>query len=169
MRGRGSGKGILNLTSNSSLLKRQVTVLREGLRVGTTATAEVTVDPAMFAQFAGETVHPVFSTSSMVYYMEWASRKTILPYIESEKEEGMGIEVHLRHLAPVGEGLTVEVTACVIDVKRDDVSRIVTDVKAYANGICVGRGSVIQAIVPKERIRENIRHVADGRQVAADK
>lgn len=142
--------------------------MREGLAIGTIATTEVTVDPSMFAQFAGRVIHPVFSTSSMVYYMEWASRKTILPYIESDKEEGMGIEILLRHVAPVAEGLTVEVKARVTDVKRDRVSRIVTAVKAYANGVCVGEGSVIQAIVPKERINENMRKVVLGDRSTVD-
>lgn len=47
----------------------------------------ITVTEDMIAAFGGEMVHPVLSTVTMVYYMEWVGRKVILPFLE-EGEEG---------------------------------------------------------------------------------
>ncbi len=77
--------------------------MKPGLALGQTARVETTVTEEMFAQFEGTVVHPAYSTVSMVYHMEWAARKIILPYLESS-EEGVGGAVNVKHLnmAPLG-------------------------------------------------------------------
>ncbi|RYI30645.1 thioesterase [Bacillus infantis] len=103
----------------------------------------------MFAQFGGEVVHPLFSTASMVYYMEWASRKVILPFLE-EDEEGMGTAVSIRHLAPAAEGSPLNIAAEVIRLERN---LICTSVKALHGNEVIGEGEVTQAILPRSRIK----------------
>ncbi|KYD30481.1 thioesterase family protein [Parageobacillus toebii] len=124
--------------------------MKPGMRVGDTAVVEAVVTPDMFAQFEGNVVHPAYSTVSMVYHMEWASRKIILPYLE-EHEEGMGAAVSVKHIAPTTEGSTVTVTATVTEI-RDNV--VVTKVEAKNEMQVIGIGEVKQVILPKRKIAQ---------------
>jgi fluoroacetyl-CoA thioesterase len=123
--------------------------MKPGMSVGQTASITATVTPDMFAQFEGEVVHPVYSTVSMVYHMEWASRKIILPYLE-EDEEGMGGAVSMKHIAPSGEGTVVTVTATLSELRSNVV---MTKVEARNEAGIIGTGEVKQVILPKEKIR----------------
>jgi fluoroacetyl-CoA thioesterase len=124
--------------------------MKPGMKVGDTAVVEAVVTPDMFAQFEGNVVHPAYSTVSMVYHMEWASRKIILPYLE-EHEEGMGAAVSVKHIAPTTEGATVTVTATVTEI-RDNV--VVTKVEAKNEMQVIGIGEVKQVILPKQKIAQ---------------
>jgi fluoroacetyl-CoA thioesterase len=124
--------------------------MKPGMKVGDTAVVEAVVTPDMFAQFEGNVVHPAYSTVSMVYHMEWASRKIILPYLE-EHEEGMGVAVSVKHIAPTTEGSTVTVTATVTEI-RDNV--VVTKVEAKNEMQVIGIGEVKQVILPKQKIAQ---------------
>ncbi|WP_409291171.1 thioesterase family protein [Peribacillus sp. SCS-37] len=122
--------------------------MRSGLALGKTASIDITVTREMFAQFEEELVHPVYSTVSMVYHMEWASRLIILPFLE-DHEEGMGSAVSVRHLAPCAEGAAVRVTAAVSGLRGNQV---VTRVKAENEGRTIGIGKITQTILTRERI-----------------
>jgi fluoroacetyl-CoA thioesterase len=124
--------------------------MKPGMKVGQTAVVEAVVTPDMFAKFEGNVVHPAYSTVSMVYHMEWASRKIILPYLE-EHEEGVGGAVTVKHIAPTPEGETVTVTATLIELK-DNV--VITKVEARNNERLIGIGEVKQVILPKKKIKE---------------
>lgn len=123
--------------------------MKQGLNKGAAASIQLTVGHEMFAQFGGEVVHPLFSTASMVYYMEWASRKVILPFLE-EDEEGMGTAVSIRHLAPAAEGSLLNIAAEIIRLERN---LIYTSVKALHGNEVIGEGEVTQAILPRSRIK----------------
>jgi fluoroacetyl-CoA thioesterase len=122
--------------------------LKSGMMVGQTASVTATVTPDMFAQFEGQVVHPVYSTVSMVYHMEWASRKIILPFLE-EGEEGMGGAVSMKHIAPSGEGTIVTITATLTELRSNVV---MTKVEARNENRLIGIGEVKQVILPKEKI-----------------
>ncbi|RIW33264.1 thioesterase [Bacillus salacetis] len=122
--------------------------MKSGMMVGQTASITAAVTPEMFAQFDGEVVHPVYSTVSMVYHMEWASRKIILPYLE-EGEEGMGGAVSMKHIAPSGEGTSVTITATLTELRSNVV---ITKVEARNENGLIGVGEVKQVILPKEKI-----------------
>lgn len=124
--------------------------MKQGMKIGDTAVVQAVVTPEMFAQFEGVVVHPAYSTVSMVYHMEWASRQIILPYLE-EHEEGMGAAVTVKHVAPTAEGSLVTVTATVKEL-RDNV--VITDVEAKNETGVIGIGEVKQVILPKQKIRE---------------
>jgi fluoroacetyl-CoA thioesterase len=123
--------------------------LKPGLAKGASSSVLLTVGPEMFAQFDGVIVHPLFSTASMVYYMEWASRKIILPFLE-EGEEGVGAEVSVRHLAPAAEGSRIKVIAEVIRIERN---LIITSVEAIQCDAVIGRGEITQAILLQSKIK----------------
>lgn len=122
--------------------------MKPGLRIGDQAriTAEVTEE--MFAQFDGKVVHRSYSTVSMLYHMEWASRKLIFPYLEKD-EEGMGAAVELKHIAPSGEGTQLEITATIENIRRNIIMSqvVVNSVKGK-----IGEGKIKHAILLKEQI-----------------
>lgn len=122
--------------------------MKEQLKIGDTAIVEVMVTPDMFAQFEGEIVHPAYSTVAMVYHMEWASRKIILPFLE-EHEEGMGGAVSVKHLAPSIEGSQLIITATVSALKGNSV---MTKVSVKHGERLIGTGEVKQVILSKSKI-----------------
>jgi fluoroacetyl-CoA thioesterase len=124
--------------------------MKPGMKVGQTAVVEAIVTPEMFAQFEGKVVHPAYSTVYMVYHMEWASRKIILPYLE-EHEEGIGGAVTVKHIAPTSQGETVTITATLTEL-RDNV--VITKVEARNKERLIGVGEVKQVILPKQKIHE---------------
>ncbi|PFG03755.1 hotdog domain-containing protein [Bacillus sp. es.034] len=129
--------------------------MKSGLAVGHTAIITTEVTPGMYAQFEGNVVHPVYSTLSMVYHMEWASRKGILPYLE-DHEEGMGAKVNVEHMAPAKTGSLLEIRANVIEYERNVIVTEVT-VRERENGRLIGKGEVKQVVLPKEKINERIK------------
>ncbi|MEG9297574.1 thioesterase [Mangrovibacillus sp. Mu-81] len=131
--------------------------MKSGLAEGHNATIMTEVTPAMHAQFEGDVVHPVYSTVSMVYHMEWASRKIILPYLE-EDEEGMGAKVTVEHMAPAGTGSKLEIKASVSKYERNIILTEVI-VRDFKNDRIIGRGEVKQVILPKERIKRRIERI----------
>ncbi|MBO8157023.1 MAG: thioesterase [Bacillaceae bacterium] len=124
--------------------------MKPGMEIGQQAFVHATVTPDMFAQFEGHVVHPAYSTVSMVYHMEWASRKIILPYLE-EHEEGIGGAVSVRHLAPTPEGSKVTITATLTEWE-DNI--VMTKVEASNEKELIGIGEVKQVILPKKKIQQ---------------
>ncbi|MDW0115398.1 thioesterase [Sporosarcina thermotolerans] len=130
--------------------------MRSGMKVGREETIEITVTEDMFASFEGQVVHPVYSTVAMTYHMEWVSRKIILPFLEKD-EEGMGASVQLKHLAASPLGTTVTLTATLVEY-RDN--KVVTKVTASNHLGLIGKGEVVQVILPKEKIMQKLKEAS---------
>ncbi|MET0787132.1 MAG: thioesterase [Paenisporosarcina sp.] len=130
--------------------------MKPGLKLGREETIEVIVSEDMFASFEGEVVHPVYSTVAMTYHMEWVSRKIILPFLESH-EEGMGASVQLRHIAASPIGTFVTLTATVIEIKDHYIK---TRVLAKNHLGVIGKGEVMQVILPKEIIANKLKEAS---------
>jgi predicted thioesterase len=124
--------------------------MKAGLELGQTATVEFVVTPDMFAQFNGEVVHQLLSTSALVHQMEWAARQTILPYLEPD-EEGMGTFVDVRHQMPTPVGVTVKLLAVVSEVRG---SKVECQIEASHFRGKVASGVVVQKIVKKDWLRQ---------------
>lgn len=127
--------------------------MKAGLEIGAVAEVTARVSEEMFAQFEGNIVHRAYSTVAMVYHMEWASRKIILPYLE-EHEEGVGGAVSVKHIAPTAEGTTVYVKAVVTKVTQNV---IVTAVEIRNESGLIGVGEVKQGIVLKETMENRLK------------
>ncbi|GIO22746.1 thioesterase family protein [Oceanobacillus sp. J11TS1] len=126
--------------------------MKEGLQIGDTAIIRVEVTEDKFARFGEEVVHPTYSTASMVYDMEWASRKVLLPFIE-ENEESAGAAVQVKHIAPSALRTFIEVKAIVKSITN---RKIVTEVVAKNEYGLIGKGEVEQVILPKGTMREKL-------------
>jgi predicted thioesterase len=129
--------------------------MKPGMQIGQQATITATVTPDMFAQFEGNLVHPAYSTVSMVYHMEWAARQIILPFLE-EHEEGIGGGIKAKHLAPTPEGMKLEITATLTQLKG---KAVVCDVIVKNEKAIVGEGEVTQYILPRTAITEKLQEM----------
>ncbi|SDX24141.1 Predicted thioesterase [Marininema mesophilum] len=126
--------------------------MKQGLQPGRQEQMEVTVTSEMTASFGGVEIHPVLSTVTMVYYMEWTGRNILLPFLE-EGEEGVGGAITLHHRAPAPLGKIVTFTAEVIEVSA---SRVICQVKAEHDKALVGEGTFQQVILPVEKLYRRI-------------
>ncbi|MEW9033370.1 MAG: thioesterase [Planifilum fimeticola] len=126
--------------------------MKPGLRPGHRETMSITVTEDMIAAFGGEMVHPVLSTVTMVYYMEWVGRKVILPFLE-EGEEGVGGSITVEHRSPAPIGKQVTFVAEATEVKPN---KVVCRVVAEHDKAIVGEGTFTQVILPVEKIHRRI-------------
>ena len=126
--------------------------MKSGLTVGTQAEVLLTVTDAMRPQFDGVVVHDLYSTAAMVHQMEHAARKILLPFLEAH-EEGMGVSVTVHHLAPARVGAQVRAVAT---VEEFSPRKIVTSVIVVSGETRIGEGTVVQAVLPKAKIRERL-------------
>lgn len=126
--------------------------MKAELKIGDSNILELEVTEDMFAQFGGEIVHPTYSTASMVYHMEWASRDLVLPYLE-EDEESAGAAVTMKHIAPSALGTKIEVKATVSEILERTV---MTDVTITNENGVIGEGEVKQAILPKNTMQKKL-------------
>lgn len=124
--------------------------MKPGLTIGTTATVEDVVTQDMQPAFGGQIVHPVYGTAAMVYHMEWAARRIILPYLE-DHEEGVGTGVRVQHLYPAPVGAAIVAMARCTNV-MDHV--ITCAVEIRANGRLLGCGEVEQRVLSREQLHE---------------
>jgi fluoroacetyl-CoA thioesterase len=132
-------------------------MVKKGMEIGQRASIKAVVTPEMYAQFEGEIVHPVYSTVSMVYHMEWAARQIILPYLE-DHEEGVGGAVKVKHLAPTTAGMEIIAMATLTKI---DGNEIVCDVEVVNSlGVVAGRGEVTQYIVHKDQFYQKIKELS---------
>lgn len=138
--------------------------MKPGLKIGQTAELEITVTKEMVASFGGETVHHLYSTSTLVHHMEWAARKMIEPFFE-EHEEGMGYHAEVSHLMPTIPGMKVKLKATVTAL-RD--RKVVCDVEVFNPRGKIARGTVTQAIVEKSWLDNKIKEMALVHQLALE-
>jgi predicted thioesterase len=124
--------------------------MNPGFAAGLTAEVRFTVADSMLAGFEGEVIHPVLGTVWLVYHLELAGRRIILPYLESH-EEGIGHAISVVHRAPAPLGSHVTVTAT---LTAHSGNRVVSDLVARLNdGTIIATGEFTQVILPKDVIR----------------
>jgi len=130
--------------------------MKPGLEVGQTHEFDIKVTKEMRAQFGEETVHDLYSTSALVHHMEWASRKLLIPYLESH-EEGMGSHVEVSHLMLTPTNTKVRIRATVLEI-RD--RKLVCEVEAFNVRGKIARGTVTQTVVELAWVQEKMKEMA---------
>ena len=90
---------------------------------------------------------PVFSTPSMVGFMERCSVALIRPYLE-EGENSVGYKVNVTHIAstPIGQRVRVKST-----VQEIDGRRITFAVEAYNEKEKIGEGQHVRVIIHPQK------------------
>ncbi|WP_347552265.1 thioesterase [Pseudalkalibacillus hwajinpoensis] len=129
--------------------------MKDGISIGQQAVINAEITTEMYAQFEGEIIHPAYSTVSMVYHMEWASRQLILPYLE-DGEEGIGGGIEMKHLGSASAGQSIEVIATIISLTRKSV---ISSVEVRRGTTLIGTGQVVQFILPKNVIEDKLKNI----------
>ena len=111
------------------------------------------VDETMLAGFGGAVIHPVIGTATLVYYLEWAGRRVIEPYLDDD-EEGVGHAISVVHRAPAPVGASLTARAA---LTRHEGNRVVCRVEARAaDGTLLADGEFTQVILPREVVRRRL-------------
>lgn len=131
--------------------------MKPGLKVGMSASLEITVTEDMFAVFDEEVVHPAYSTASMVKHMEQVSRQLILPFLESH-EESAGAKVTMTHIAPTPVGSAVKNVAMLTDFNEKTVT---TEVVVKNEIGVIGKGTVTIALLPNGYMEKQLKNIQD--------
>lgn len=118
--------------------------------VGKRIADRFTVTPDMRPAFAGETLHPVLGTVHVVYTMEWAARRLLLPVVD-HAFEGIGIGVNVRHKHPAAVGAEIDVEGV---CSHAEGSILRCEVTLSVSGRTVAEGSVWQALLPREDLEQ---------------
>ncbi len=129
--------------------------MKRGLSIGVAASVFDVVTTQMQPAFDGRVVHPVYGTVAMVYHMEWAARKVILPFLQ-EDEEGIGTGVQVRHLYPAPIGTQIEVKAVCVGLLDNVIN---CEVQVWAGEQLLGEGRVEQRIVLRKSLHERFPEV----------
>lgn len=116
---------------------------------GSRSQLRFTVDRTMLARFGQQEIHPVLSTSWLVYHLEWAARRLLESCLEAG-EEGVGAGVDVRHLGPAPLGSEVLAEA---EILRKSLDSFVCRVRAETARGPVAAGVVYQAVWSRERLR----------------
>jgi fluoroacetyl-CoA thioesterase len=120
--------------------------MKPGLTPGTSAEVSFVVTGEMRPIFDDVAVHQVCSTWSLVHFMELASRKLLIDYLEPH-EEGVGSHVTVDHFAPVRVGRSVRVVAVAVEATD---RKLVCDVDAFAGERKIAAGKTVQNVFPRE-------------------
>lgn len=122
--------------------------MKKGLRIGTEAFVEDVVSSDMRPSFDGRIVHDVYGTVAMVYHMEWAARRVILPYLE-DHEEGIGTGVEVQHLQPAPVGAAIRAQAVCTAIEGN---LILCNVTVWHGERQLGAGVVKQRILERQTL-----------------
>ncbi len=101
------------------------------------------------ATFESGAVHEVYSTFAIARDAEWSGRLFVLEMKDSD-EEGIGTQIHVKHLAPAFIGEILHFTAVYdgMNEKRE----IINTFKVHCGERLIAEGTQGQKILKKEKI-----------------
>lgn len=120
--------------------------------VGATSERSVIVTHDLTIAAVSDRLPSLFSTPSMINFMEMTAAQAIKPYLP-DGWISVGVLVNVRHLTATPESATVRVTARVTDV---DDRRITFVVEAFDEVERIGQGTHVRALVEQSRILQLI-------------
>lgn len=122
-------------------------------KVGTSNEVTFVVEPQHTIEFAGDGMPPVLSTPNLIQILERTARQSLLPFLE-EGERSVGVEVEIRHLAPVPIGKRVTASTRVI---RADGREISFHIEARDEQEVVARGAHKRAVIRVEKFAARVK------------
>jgi predicted thioesterase len=122
------------------------------IKIGTTGTAELTVEYKDTAAALGEGLPEVFGTPYMVNLMEAAGIDALKDFIE-EGEGSVGAAINTSHVSASPIGSHIRATATVKEVKGKLIN---FDVKAYDDEGLIGEGEHLRAVIKKEGFNKSV-------------
>lgn len=128
--------------------------MRASPKVGTVGEQQFVVEEKHAIDFADDVMPAVLSTPWLIWFLEHAARKAVLPCLEPG-ESTVGAEIDLRHSAPTPLGQTVTCRAKVI---RTEGRRVLFQLEARDEKELIARGSHWLQIIWKARLAEVVRH-----------
>ncbi len=100
----------------------------------------------------------VLSTPWLLYIMETAAFKAILPHLD-RGEASVGVGFNFEHLAATPAGETVVATATVTAVED---KRVLLDFEARDGHELIARGKHVRAVIDTERFKKRLRKKSGG-------
>ncbi|HMJ91742.1 MAG TPA: thioesterase family protein [Candidatus Acidoferrum sp.] len=122
-------------------------------KTGTSNEVTFVVEPQHTIEFAGDGMPPVLSTPNLIQILERTARQSLLPFLE-EGERSVGVEVEIRHLAPVPVGKRV---TCATRVIRADGREISFHIEARDEHEVVARGAHKRHVIRVERFAQRVK------------
>ncbi|MDQ3534736.1 MAG: hypothetical protein M3421_03830 [Bacteroidota bacterium] len=106
--------------------------------------------PEDIAAFPDQLVHEVYATFALARDVEWSSRLFLIEIIE-EDEEGIGIELQVKHISPalVGEKVAIEAT-----ITSFIENKLYCDITAKVGNRIIATGKTGQKIIKKDKFKK---------------
>ncbi len=120
--------------------------------LGVTKNTEVIVSDTMVATLGGRVIHPLLSSCALIQEMEWASRLTIIDYLDNE-EDAMGTKIVLNHRKPTPVGMKIKICATIIEIEGEKIN---CKVEAFSDFGLIADGCVEQTVVKKNWLEAKI-------------
>ncbi len=130
--------------------------MKTTLQVGTTHTAEISVDAARTISFMGEALR-VYATPSMCMDIEQTCRKLLLEH-HDPGEDSVGARIEIDHLGPTLIGQTVAMTARVVELA---LPRVTFEVEVKDEIDAVGKARHVRFVVDMAKQGARLQRKAD--------
>jgi fluoroacetyl-CoA thioesterase len=125
--------------------------MKQSLKPGLELKKSVTVDEARCIGFMGKE-GMVYATPRMVSDVEYACRDFLLTHLDAG-EDSVGAHVSIDHLAATPLGLTVEISAKVVEVDR---RKVTFEFTVHDPVEPCGRGKHVRFVVETAKSRERL-------------
>jgi fluoroacetyl-CoA thioesterase len=125
--------------------------MKQSLKPGLELKKSVTVDEARCIGFMGKE-GMVYATPRMVSDVEYACRDFLLDHLDAG-EDSVGAHVSIDHLAATPLGLTVEISAKVVEVDR---RKVTFEFTVHDPVEPCGRGKHVRFVVETAKSRERL-------------
>jgi fluoroacetyl-CoA thioesterase len=125
--------------------------MKQSLKAGLALKKSVTVDEARCIGFMGKE-GMVYATPRMVSDVEYACRDFLLAHLDAG-EDSVGAHVSIDHLAATPLGLTVEISAQVVEVDR---RKVTFEFTVHDPVEQCGRGKHVRFVVETAKSRERL-------------
>ncbi|MCA9262927.1 MAG: hypothetical protein KDA60_03725 [Planctomycetales bacterium] len=127
--------------------------MTRSIRIGAVGESHFIVTEDLAIRFGDESVPPVLSTPSLIWYLEHAAIHALQPALEAG-EMSVGVVVHVEHLAPTPLGAEVTCRARVIFL---DGASVTFQVEAHDGTEPIARGTHKRQILQSVRMGRRVR------------